>query len=364
MKLHLVGGFLGSGKTTAIASAAKQLMDRGQIVGVVTNDQGRYLVDSAFFESQMMPVTAVTGGCFCCNYDKLTDQLDEMLEKYQPDVIFAESVGSCADIVATVINPLVELAQDAMKPASFSLFTDSRLLYQRLSGGDMPFSEDVVYIFDEQIEEANFLIINKRDLLTRAQTAELLQLAHARYPHKEIRLQDSYEASNITAWLALIDSEEMLLPRQAVDIDYDRYAKGENQLVWLNEEITLSHIQEGLSRRVVIDFIRNIIEPLYDEGKGNCHIKFMITSRQTAYKLSFVSVQDIKWFEAIPDFEDNRLHILLNVRLENDIARLTNYIDLALIRLVNHFGVIYQKEKFEGFYPAYPTPQHRIPKLE
>ena len=48
-RLHLVGGFLGSGKTTAIAAAAKLLMAQGLRVGVVTNDQGKYLVDTAFF---------------------------------------------------------------------------------------------------------------------------------------------------------------------------------------------------------------------------------------------------------------------------------------------------------------------------
>ncbi len=127
MKLHLVGGFLGSGKTTAIAAAAKQLMAAGQSVGVITNDQGKYLVDTAFFEAQATPVTAVTGGCFCCNYDSLTDQLDELIATTQPEVIFAESVGSCADIVATVINPLIELEKGHRSPASFSVFADARI---------------------------------------------------------------------------------------------------------------------------------------------------------------------------------------------------------------------------------------------
>ncbi len=46
--LHLVNGFLGSGKTTAIVAAARQHIARGERVGIVTNDQGRYLVDTGF----------------------------------------------------------------------------------------------------------------------------------------------------------------------------------------------------------------------------------------------------------------------------------------------------------------------------
>ena len=42
MQLHIVGGFLGSGKTTAIIAIAHQLIAQGNKVGVVTNDQGNY----------------------------------------------------------------------------------------------------------------------------------------------------------------------------------------------------------------------------------------------------------------------------------------------------------------------------------
>ena len=51
MDMHLVGGFLGSGKTTSIINAAKVLIAQGKKVGVVTNDKGKHLVDTAFFNS-------------------------------------------------------------------------------------------------------------------------------------------------------------------------------------------------------------------------------------------------------------------------------------------------------------------------
>jgi len=107
--LHLIGGFLGSGKTTAIINAAKILMRRGMKVGVVTNDQGKYLVDTAFFKLSDVPAVEVTGGCFCCNYHDLEEQIRTLENQVKPHVIFAESVGSCADLVATVVKPLLQL---------------------------------------------------------------------------------------------------------------------------------------------------------------------------------------------------------------------------------------------------------------
>jgi len=87
MDLHIVGGFLGSGKTTAITWASKLLMAQGKRVGVVTNDQGKYLVDTAFFQLSNIPAVEVTGGCFCCNYDDLEKRINQLKETQQPDVI-------------------------------------------------------------------------------------------------------------------------------------------------------------------------------------------------------------------------------------------------------------------------------------
>ena len=119
MHLHLVGGFLGSGKTTAIIGAARFLMAQGKRVGVITNDQGKFLVDTAFIRAMEIPAVEVAGGCFCCNYENLEERLEQLTASNRPDVVFAESVGSCADIVATVLKPLLHLRSE--NAASFQL---------------------------------------------------------------------------------------------------------------------------------------------------------------------------------------------------------------------------------------------------
>ena len=140
-------------------------MAAGKKVGVITNDQGKYLVDTAFMKFNDIPTVEVTGGCFCCNYQDLNSQINILNDQIKPDIIFAESVGSCADLVATVINPLLKFAENDVHPLSLSVFADSRLLLRRLKGEPLPFSDDVTYIFDQQLEEAGILLINKVDLL-------------------------------------------------------------------------------------------------------------------------------------------------------------------------------------------------------
>ena len=67
MKIHLISGFLGSGKTTAIQQATRLLKEQGTRAGVITNDQGSKLVDGALFTSLSVPNREVINGCFCCN---------------------------------------------------------------------------------------------------------------------------------------------------------------------------------------------------------------------------------------------------------------------------------------------------------
>jgi len=105
MDLHLVGGFLGSGKTTAIIGAVRLLRAQGKRVGVVTNDLGKHLVDTTFFQSARVPAAEIAGGCFRCSFSELKDLLDQLRDEAQPDVVFAEAVGSCADMAATVLSP-------------------------------------------------------------------------------------------------------------------------------------------------------------------------------------------------------------------------------------------------------------------
>ena len=105
-ELIIVGGFLGSGKTTSILSIAKYLLNSGKKIGIVTNDQGSDLVDTNFLEKFGLTVLEVTGGCFCCNFDEFIRKIRDLAEDEMPDVILAEPVGSCTDLIATIFKPI------------------------------------------------------------------------------------------------------------------------------------------------------------------------------------------------------------------------------------------------------------------
>ena len=102
----MIGGFLGAGKTTTIGMLARKFRSEGKSVAIVTNDQAADLVDTLLLRSQGFDVGEVAGSCFCCNFNALTDTVEALSADERPDVVLAEPVGSCTDLVATVIRPL------------------------------------------------------------------------------------------------------------------------------------------------------------------------------------------------------------------------------------------------------------------
>jgi len=357
MKLHLVGGFLGSGKTTAIIHAAQALMSAGKRVGVITNDQGKYLVDTAFFHLADLPAVEVSGGCFCCNYDDLDARLSQLIEMAAPDVIFAESVGSCADIVATVVNPLLTLGHEDVKPASFSVFTDARLLQRRLAGFELPFSDDVVYIYDKQIEEAGLIIANKVDLLTSLSARELDSLLDQHYPGQPHLLQTSLTVDGVWPWLDLIESGRLELPSSALEIDYTRYGAGEAQLAWLDEQITLT-FPAGQGRRLLIEALTRFLAALLERRAAIGHLKFIVEAPGLpgGAKLSFTTLPEPGWEQRVPELPGAQANLLVNARVEMEAAGLKSLLEHSLaesqLAVTHHHAM--------AFHPPQPKPTYRM----
>ena len=360
MDLHIVGGFLGSGKTTAIIGAAKLLMAQGKQVGVVTNDQGRYLVDTAFFRSEAVPTVEVTGGCFCCNYSDLDAQLAQLERTAQPDVIFAESVGSCADIVATVVKPLLALRRpDLGAPTSFTVFADARLLRRRLLGQPMPFSDDVVYVFDKQIEEAGLLVVNKEDLLPDGAVQTLAALLGARFPDKRAHFQNSLVAEGVAGWLEMLISGEATAPGQALDIDYARYGAGEAALAWLDERLVFE-VPEGTGRALLQRFFALLLSDLRREGLAVGHLKFLVESDGVEAKVSFPTLVEEDWQTAIPELPGARVALFVNARVEAEPSHLRDLVQEAATAAALEGSATVAISDVAAFHPGLPLPTYRM----
>ena len=143
----MIGGFLGAGKTTSVVRLAERLTKQGLRVGLITNDQGSGLVDTAMLRSRGFATEEIGGGCFCCRFNSLVDAANKLTAATRPDVFIAEPVGSCTDLVATVTYPLRRIYGDNFLIAPLSVLVDpirALRVFGLEEGGK--FSEKVLYI--------------------------------------------------------------------------------------------------------------------------------------------------------------------------------------------------------------------------
>ena len=180
--LLTIGGFLGAGKTTLIAAAARRLMAQGLRVVVVTNDQAPDLVDTALVRMTGVPTAEVAGACFCCAFNDFAARTDELIAAHRPDMILAEPVGSCVDIAATVLRPL-ERERCGLHIAPFTVCVDPAA-WQAVEDGEMP--ADTAYIHRLQTQEADLLLITKADASTPAVLDLLSERLAARNPRATV----------------------------------------------------------------------------------------------------------------------------------------------------------------------------------
>ena len=364
MKLYLVGGFLGSGKTTAITQAAQIFLEQGKRVGIVTNEQGKHLVDTAFLRSKALPTMEVTGGCICCHLDDFNERVDELMTHYNPDVILAESVGSCADLVATVLKPLVSLRTDFDQPSSLSVFTDARLFYRYLNDLELPFSEEVMYIYEKQLEEGGLIVINKCDLLDEEKISEILPLATAKFPGKTFRLQNSLEKTQVAAWLDLLDSSDSPQSQTSLDIDYDQYASGEKLFSWVDREINIS-VDEPEKKTHLLQAIRKICEGLLNQGFPVAHLKFLLDDGHDNIKFNLTALDDLdsKFYgisDSLKDLKGTNYSLWINAMIEGPLETIVDKIDAIIRSELNTDGIEYSVLSAFTRVPGYPKPTMRI----
>ena len=66
MDVFVIGGFLGSGKTTMLLQLAKVFVDKGLKTAIIVNESGEVGVDGATIKAEGYNATELPEGCICC----------------------------------------------------------------------------------------------------------------------------------------------------------------------------------------------------------------------------------------------------------------------------------------------------------
>jgi G3E family GTPase len=363
----MLGGFLGSGKTTAVAALAQRLTSKGLKVGLITHDQGQELVDTAMLRSKGFATEEIPGGCFCCRFNSLVEAADRLTESTRPDVFIAEPVGSCTDLVATVTYPLRRMYGDQFRIAPLSVLLDpvrAMRVFGLQPGGS--FSQKVLYIYRKQLEEADIIVISKSELLSAEQLDSLRAAVSAEFPQALVISASVRTGVDLEAWFSRIESVEQE-ERHPMEVDYTVYAEGEALLGWLNATAALSIAGEFDANALLQTLAAETQRRLQAVTAEIAHLK-MTYSPDAG--LGDIAVVNLVRNDYVPELAI-RLEqpagggqLVINLRAEAAPEELAAALRAALpLAAASIPGLEIAVEHMEFFKPGKPVPTHRITAL-
>lgn len=280
-RIAIIGGFLGAGKTTLLTNLAKEFMSRGKTVAIITNDQGEVLVDTQFAREMGLDTAEVLKGCFCCKFPDFVGAARKLVDAKRPDVIMAEPVGSCTDLLATVVAPLKFRFPNEFNVAPLVILLDAT----RISEGVEEEGSLGAYLRKHQVQEAEVIVLSKTDLLEEGEVKGLVEVVREMNAGARVIPYSAINGQGIKDIAELVISRDKSLKRP-VDVDYDLYAQAEAELGWYNGSYKFK-VENEIDSYDLATSILNDVARRFTPGEI-AHVKLLFSSPMNALKMSLV----------------------------------------------------------------------------
>lgn len=359
----MIGGFLGAGKTTAIRHYVKWLQSvKGLKTAVITNDQADGLVDSDLMEDAGIHSEEIAGGCFCCRSDLLMETADRIVNEFDPDIILAEPVGSCTDLVATVSLPISVIFKRHFNVGPLSVLVDpfraERVIKREAIGGTD--ANDLDYIYLKQLEEAQVIVVNKKELLSPERATALLRNLKQRYPQSCVFLVSARNGEGLHEWWEYLQANSAK-PSGVIDMDYQRYAESEARLGWVNATYRGALVAEQDYNEIGRVISEHVVRRFIDERISVAHFKLRIAPREdsgSALVMQWVDDERKPEFTSFATKGFGSFRVTVNLRAESEPKLIGEIVHEAVS--LGFCGTSLVQESIAAFSPSAPNPVHRV----
>ena len=149
----VIGGFLGSGKTTFINFLLKHSADffPGLKTALLVNEFGDIPVDTAVIDAGNYIMREITGGCICCSLKgMLADAVRDLKETEGADLLIIEATG------LALPSEIAVSAGAAGGMAVYTMLCIDPVQYEKLAGK--------LAIYDRQIADTDMVLLTKQDV--------------------------------------------------------------------------------------------------------------------------------------------------------------------------------------------------------
>jgi G3E family GTPase len=172
----ILTGFLGAGKTTLLNYILQQ--QHGYKFGIIVNEVGEIGIDSQLVENQSEEIVQMNNGCVCCTVRKdLVKGVQKLLQRGGFDYLLVETTGIAdpGPVAQTFLN--IPQLQQLVRLDSIITVVDAEQIHKQMAALETA---------REQIAMADFVLLNKTDLVTPERLDGLETEIRGLNPHTQI----------------------------------------------------------------------------------------------------------------------------------------------------------------------------------
>ena len=175
IKIDVISGFLGAGKTTLIKKLFQSRLKDEKVV-LIENEFGEIGVDGSFLKESGVEIKEINSGCICCSLvGDFSKSMKEIVEKFNPDRIIIEpsGVGKLSDIIKAI-----EKVEEPLKINIVATVVDG--------GKCKMYFKNFGEFYDDQIKQANTIVVSKTDKLSDEKVLAAVELIKSLNEHATV----------------------------------------------------------------------------------------------------------------------------------------------------------------------------------
>ncbi|MEM3859050.1 MAG: GTP-binding protein [Candidatus Micrarchaeaceae archaeon] len=332
--LYIIGGFLGSGKTTMISKFTQRLLKRGKRVGVIVNDFSTPLVDERYLTQIGAQIEQVSGKCVCHTTAAVNEALDKMKDK---DEIFLEPIGTHLDVASAILPEIILHTADLIvKPVV--ILVDGKKLNEILKKERWYILE---FIF-QQLQSEDIIFVNKADIMNKDEIEEITKFFEEK--KAQFILGSAFNDMNTDELVELLEGRSNWSEKkfekddQALFIHYETYVKMQERMKWVNLYFTIS-----ADHTLITDKIVRILKGSLKDNSYLGHLKMMLISKEGYVKFNLTRWDEEPQIIGVY-FDKREWKVIVNMRIEADGDLIEKALEALFYNLSSYKVNIINKE--------------------
>ena len=321
-KYMVTSGFLGAGKTTSMIAFSREINRRGLgTCGIIANDLGAgNIVDAEFCAAAGVRTLPVSGGCICYQHENLVDKMHK-LESAGSDVIFSDIPGCGIGARDHVYMELEEFEPDEFHLMPFLCIVDPERLKMLLPEGDnINLPEEMKFLLDAQMAEADLIVLNKIDTITAEEKDRIIDFIKGIYPNTTVMAMSAMTNEGVGEVVDYILANRSRAEHREIGYESQAFIDAEEKMSWYNTRVFMQQRNDRNIdfNNVIGDIFEGIRAGLKKAGGNVPHLKMFAADSEEELtdflKASMIGVDYDIIYDRKLDRKYNALSLIINAR--------------------------------------------------